>query len=134
LGAQTLDRINVSNDPVNFFDPDGLMAQKLIKLSKKLYGKVMRPAAGKDARVKIYDKQGNYQGVKVFKDGRVEPPGANLPNDVIEIAKNLLPTALLAISDFLDPFDAEALANPEEDADGNGVPDYLEKYSNPCGN
>ena len=49
----------VQNNPVNLIYPDGVdLAQKLIKLSKKFYGKVMRPAAGKDPRVKIYDKEG----------------------------------------------------------------------------
>jgi RHS repeat-associated protein len=123
----------VQNNPVNFIDPDGLMAQKLIKLSKKLYGKILPRAAGKDPRVKIYDKHGNYKEAKVFKDGRVEPPGAKLPKGVIEKAKDLLPAALLFMGELLDPFDAEALANPEEDADNNGIPDYLENSSNPCG-
>jgi hypothetical protein len=35
---------------------------------------------------------------------------------------------------LLDPFDAISgeLGNPEEDADGNGIPDYLENNSGPC--
>ena len=58
---------------------------------------------------KIYDKKGNYQNAKVFKDGRVSPPDAKLPKDVIDKAKNLLPAALLFLGDLLDPFAAEAL-------------------------
>ena len=97
----------VQNDPVNYIDPEGLSpAGAFIKLSKKLYGKVMRPAAGKDARVKIYDKNGNYQNAKVFKDGRVSPDGAKLPKGVIDKAKNLLTGAAILGLESLNPFDA----------------------------
>ena len=47
---------------------------------------------------------------------------------------NTFKTAIVAFLAFFDPTDAISgeLANPEEDADGNGIPDYLEKYNNPC--
>jgi hypothetical protein len=94
---------------LDWVDPMGLSAAgKLIQLSKKLYGKVMRPAAGKDARVKIYDKKGSYKNVKVYKDGRTNPPDAKLPKKVIDKAKNLLPVILAFIVDLFDPLDAEA--------------------------
>lgn len=37
--------------------------------------------------------------------------------------------------DMLDPFDAEALYNEDEDLDGNGIPDWMDEYNQsqePC--
>ncbi len=103
-----------------------MMAQKLIKLSKKLFGKVMPPASGKGPRVKIYDKNANYQNTKVFKNGRVEGTGAKLPKSVIQKAQDLLPAAVVFLGDLIDPFDAEALGNGE-------LPEGWLEQTSPCG-
>jgi hypothetical protein len=118
----------VQNNPVNLIDLYGL--HPIIKLSNKLWGKVMtgRPPY-KRPRVKVYgDKNAkNYLDTKIFPDGSVKSKiGLKVPKSGIEKAKNALKVGLLFTASMLDPFGAEALANPEEDADGNGIPDYLE--------
>ncbi|PHR26006.1 MAG: hypothetical protein COA36_13210 [Desulfotalea sp.] len=72
----------------------------------------MKPAAGKVARVKFYDKNGNYLGSKVFKDGRVVLAGAKIHQNAIAKAKDLLAGGLAftgeVLDDLIDPFGAVA--------------------------
>ena len=119
-------------DPVNGIDPKGLYGGKIIKLSKKLWGKVM-PGRGrlktgdlyKDPRVKVYgdSKAKSYLRTKIFEDGTVESKiGLKIPKKAIDIAVDALKNAPKSIIPFvgelIDPFDAEALGNGD-------LPDYL---------
>ena len=97
----------VDNDPINEVDPVGLSpVSKTIRLSEKLYGKVMTANIFKKARVKVYsDKQcKNYTGIKIFEDGSVKPSSAKVPANAIDKAKSALEGFIPILGDFLDPF------------------------------
>lgn len=119
-------------DPVNFVDPDG---QIFIKLSKKFFEQVFPSATGKDARVKIFDKQGNDKGVKVFKDGRVvkKKNAGDIPQSVVDKARKLIPVVLVFFGDLFDPFGAiggELDGSEDFDFNENGIPDWQEQFNN----
>jgi uncharacterized protein RhaS with RHS repeats len=116
----------VQNNPVNYIDPYGLTAYKVIKLSKKLWGKVMpgRSSTHKRPRVKVYSDQKakNDLKTKIFPDGDVQSKtNLKVPKNAVEKAvdalKDLGLAAIPLIGGFIDPFDAEALGNGELPAD-----------------
>jgi len=154
LAAGAHDRINVQNNPVNFIDPDGLSpAGWVIKLTKTGFQKFVSlrsSAAAREAR-----RQGqnvlapNRQAAKAIEQGAFggsEDVLRHTGHDLAGGGKGMphfqTPNkyghtfwgGVLGLLALLDPFDAIAgeLSNPEEDADGNGIPDYLEKRSNSC--
>jgi hypothetical protein len=114
-------------------DPDGLSpTATIIRLSKKLWGKVMKghPGSCKRPRVKVYsDKDAqNYTGIKIFKDGTTDPPNAKLPKEAIDKASGTLPAIIPFIGNLLDPFDADDLS--DEGMLQDGMPLNGETLSN----
>ncbi len=136
----------VGNNPVNLIDPYGLVGQiplnaiktALRKVHKKLGGPLPKGKPGKHGQ----PQRGNAKkGYRLDKEGH---PKSNNPNEQgphinywdytkgkrgkggISDAEPIVWGVVGFIGSLLDPFGAEALANPEEDADGNGIPDYLE--------
>jgi RHS repeat-associated protein len=147
--------IYVLNNPVNFVDPEGLSpAGWVIKLTKSGFKKLS--SLGSSAAARQARRQGqnvlapNRQAAKAIERGAfggAEDVLRHKGHDLADRAKGMphfqTPRkrghtfwggVLGFLVSLLDPFDAISgeLANPEEDADGNGIPDYLEKYSNPC--
>jgi hypothetical protein len=134
--AEVLDRINVQNNPVNWVDPYGLSHLGFIKKIANMADSSLRKTlkslekniakheeALKDPAQDLAKKHHEHE-LKVFKEQQ------RLASE--ETARRGILGLIPFIGSLLDPFDAEALDNPEEDADGNGIPDYLEKNSAPC--
>jgi len=142
------------NNPINEIDPFGLnpvgnFLLKLTKAGSQKIGKLSSDAATREAR-----RQGknvlapNKQAAKAIERGAfggseaiMRHKGHKLPDGSTgrphyqtkgKRGHTFWGGALAFACSLLDPFGAEALGNPEEDADGNGVPDYLETDDNPC--
>jgi uncharacterized protein RhaS with RHS repeats len=134
----------VQNNPVNLIDPYGLSwAGKIVNLGvrgMKTLGRVTFKRAVKEAKSgediiaknrktaqEIARKMGN--GKKPIHDRPHGPVNEGYrPHYHAHDRKggHIFYSILAFAGSLLDPFDAEALANPEEDSDGNGIPDYLE--------
>lgn len=98
----------VQNDPVNYIDPYGLVHLGFANMLRNMANKSVRKT------IKSLEK-------RILKHE--------------EAARRGLTVGIIGfIGSLLDPFGAEALANPEADMDGNGIPDYLEQSQNvdPC--
>jgi hypothetical protein len=115
-------------------DPDGLTAYKVIKLTKKLWGKIMpgRSSTHKRPRVKVYgDKNArNDLRTKIFPNGEVQSKiNLKVPKNAIDKAIDAIKkagfVAIPLIAEFLDPFDAEALGNGE-------LPEGWQNNNRPC--
>jgi hypothetical protein len=144
------DRINVQNNPVNMIDPDGLIAISLIKKALK---KVHKHVGGSLPKGKP-GKFGSPQRGTPKKGYRLDPAHPDAPPGSPESHPHInwwdytkgkkgkggrhgaepIIGIIGFIGSLLNPFDAIAgeLANPEEDSDGNGIPDYLEQFSDTC--
>jgi RHS repeat-associated protein len=102
--------VYTENNPINLIDPEGLIAFKIVKLTKKLWRKVMpgHPPY-KRLRVKVYgdEKATKDLKTKIFPDGRVKSKiGLKVPKSAIEKAKDALKVGIVFIAELLDPFDA----------------------------
>lgn len=145
---------------MNWVDPEGLSpAGWVIRLTRSGYKKIS--SLGSRVAARRARKQGqnvlapNKQAAKAIERGAfggakdvVRHKGHDLPDGTTGMPHFQTPGkpghtfwggVLGFLGSLLDPFDAISgeLANPEEDADGNGIPDYLEpdyleKYSSPC--
>jgi hypothetical protein len=106
-------------------------SQKLIRLSKALWGKVMSGSEFKRPRVKVYgDENGTqYLKTKIFPDGTVESKNnLNVSKGAIERAVDALKVGgIMGAAEFMgeivDPFDASATAMPADDMIQTGM-DY----------
>jgi RHS repeat-associated protein len=143
----------VLNDPVNAIDPYGLLGvpigsikKALQKVYKEIGGALPKGQPGKFGSPQHGTPKKGYRLDPAHPDA---PPGSpeSQPHinwwDYTQGKKDkggrygvepIIGGILGFIGSMLDPFDSIAgeLGNPEEDADGNGVPDYLEKSSDPC--
>jgi hypothetical protein len=122
---------------VNYIDPYGLvhigfvnmlrnMADKSVrKTIRSLEKKILKhEEALKDPAQQLAKRHHEHE-LRVFKEQQ------KLAKE--EAARRGLGVGILAfLGSLLDPFGAEALANPEADMDGNGIPDYLEQNTDPC--
>ena len=128
----------VQNDPVDLIDPHGLshigFLRKIAKMADKSLRKTLKSLekniaeheeALKDPVQKLAQKHHEHE-LRVFKEQH------RLALE--EADKRGLIAVLPFIVSLLDSFDAISgeLANPEEDADGNGIPDYLEQNTDLC--
>jgi RHS repeat-associated protein len=151
----------VYNSPTNYVDPYGLSAQyKVYQLlkngGKKLIKIITSPKAARDLRKKGYTVEsatkqqakqlqkaasGGKKGNKGFKqhkghdleNGKTGDP--HFQDDAMKGHSTWAQWSAIGpfLVDLLDPFDAEAVYNEDEDLDGNGVPDWMDEYdSEPC--
>jgi hypothetical protein len=137
LCRRFFDRDNVHNNPINYVDPYGLVHLGFVNMLRNMADKSIRKTlkslekriakheeALKDPAQELAKKHHEHE-LRVFKEQH------QLAKK--EASRRGLIGIIPFIGTLFDPFGAEALANPEHDNDGNGVPDYLEKYNEaPC--
>ncbi len=128
------DRIIVLNDPVNLIDPEGL--HPVIKLTKKLWGKVMpgRPPY-KRPRVKVYGDENtqNYLKTKIFPDGNVESKiNLKVPKKGIEKATDALKVGAFFLIDIFNPMESISGELGNGDYTGEVTWNPNQDKSSPC--
>jgi hypothetical protein len=150
------DRINVQNNPVNDIDPYGLSpAGWVIRLTKSGFKKIKKldfkdlvRVRRKGQNVKAINEQtagaiekaarnGDPRGILKHKGHELSDGSKGMPHYQTDgVPGHTFWGTVIGFLTLFDPTDAISgeLSNPEEDADGNGIPDYLEKTydSNGC--